>query len=45
VTLLPVHVDTLEVLQLLHEDEPFVGHPSEDQIGYINAQQKFRTRA
>jgi hypothetical protein len=49
VTLLLVHVDTLEVLHLLHEDEPHVRRSCNctvgDQLHYPNALQKFRTRA
>ena len=43
-TPLLVCVDSLEMLHLLHEDEPFWGHSGEDQISYINVLQKFCTR-
>jgi hypothetical protein len=45
----PVRVDTLEVLPLLHEDEPHVRrsrkYTAGDRLHYPNALQKFCTRA
>ena len=43
--LLPICVDNLEALHLQHKDEPFVGLSGEDLFDYIDALQKFRTRA
>ena len=47
--LLPVRVDTLEVLHLLHKDEPHVRRFSQLTAGFhlhdTNALQKFRIRA
>jgi len=43
--LLTVRVDTLEVLHLRHKDEPFMGLSGDDLFDYIDALQKFRTRA
>jgi hypothetical protein len=47
--LLPRSVDTLEVLHLLHEDEPHVrrscNYTAGDRLHYPDALQKFRTRA
>jgi hypothetical protein len=45
----PVHVDTLEVLHLLHDDEPHMRRSHNCSTGnrlhYPDALQKFRTRA
>jgi hypothetical protein len=45
----PVSVDTLEVLHLLHEDEPHVRRScnctAADRLHYLDALQKFRTRS
>jgi hypothetical protein len=45
----PIRVDTLEVLHLLHEDEPHVrrycNYTAGDRLHYPDALQKFHTRA
>ena len=43
--LLPVRVDILAVLHLLHKDEPFVELSGEYLFDYIDALQKFCIRA